>query len=64
MRTRFKSCLSSPEAAKAVDTSHAEGLALGVDSRPTVYINGRPVVGGDENTLIQYINFELASAKK
>jgi protein-disulfide isomerase len=60
----FKACLSSPEAAKAVDTSHAEGVALGVDSTPTVYINGRPVVGGDENTLVQYINFELSAAKK
>ena len=60
----FKACLASPGAAKAVDTSHAEGVALGVDSTPTVYINGRPVVGGDENTLVQYINFELAAAKK
>ncbi|HEY6443400.1 MAG TPA: thioredoxin domain-containing protein [Candidatus Acidoferrales bacterium] len=60
----FKACLASPEAAKAVDASHAEGVALGVDSTPTVYINGRPVVGGDENTLVQYINFELAAAKK
>ncbi|HEY6904568.1 MAG TPA: thioredoxin domain-containing protein [Candidatus Acidoferrales bacterium] len=60
----FKACLASPEAAKAVDASHAEGVALGVDSTPTVYINGRPVVGGDENALVQYINFELAAAKK
>ena len=60
----FKACLASPEAAKAVDASHAEGVALGVDSTPTVYINGRPVVGGDENTLVQYINFELSAAKK
>lgn len=60
----FKACMASPEAAKAVDASHAEGVALGVDSTPTVYINGRPVVGGDENALVQYINFELATAKK
>lgn len=60
----FKACLASPEAAKAVDASHAEGVALGVDSTPTVYINGRPLVGGDENALVQYINFELAAAKK
>jgi protein-disulfide isomerase len=60
----FKACLSSPEAAKAVDSSHAEGVALGVNSTPTVYINGRPLVGGDENMLVQYIDFELAAAKK
>ena len=60
----FKACMASPETAKAVDASHAEGVALGVDSTPTVYINGRPVVGGDENTLVQYIDFELAATKK
>ena len=60
----FKACLSSPEAAKAVDSSHSEGVALGVNSTPTVYINGRPLVGGDEATLAQYIDFELAATKK
>jgi len=60
----FKACMASPEAAKAVDASHAEGVALGVDSTPTVYINGRPLVGGEESALVQYIDFELAAAKK
>lgn len=60
----FKACLASPEAAKAVNASHAEGVALGVDSTPTVYINGRPLVGGEESMLVQYIDFELAAAKK
>lgn len=55
----FKACLSSPEALKAVDTSHAEGVALGIDSTPTVYVNGRPLIGGDPATLEQYIKYEL-----
>jgi protein-disulfide isomerase len=58
----FKACMSSPEAKKAVEADHAEGVALGVDSTPTVYINGRPLVGGDLATLQQYINYELAKA--
>jgi protein-disulfide isomerase len=57
---KFKACMASPEAKKAVDEDHAEGVALGVDSTPTVYINGRPLIGGDLPTLDQYINFELA----
>lgn len=60
----FKGCLSSPDAQKAIDASHAEGVALGVSSTPTVYINGRPLVGGDVTTLSQYIDFELAAQKK
>jgi protein-disulfide isomerase len=59
----FKACLSSPDAQKAIDASHEEGVALGVNSTPTVYINGRPMVGGDVATLSQFIDFELASQK-
>lgn len=57
----FKACLSSPGAQKAVDADHAEGVALGVSSTPTVYINGRPLAGGDPQLLVQYIDFELAA---
>lgn len=60
----FKGCLASPDTQKAIDASHAEGMALGVNSTPTVYINGRPLVGGDVTTLSQYIDFELAAQKK
>lgn len=57
----FKACLSSPGAQKAVDAEHAEGVALGVNSTPTVYVNGRPLAVGDPQTLVQYIDFELAA---
>ena len=59
----FKSCLASPDAQKAVDTSRAEGVAVGVNSTPTVYVNGRPVPGGDPVTVEQYIEFELGAKK-
>lgn len=58
----FKACMSSDEAKKAVEADHTQGVALGVDSTPTVYINGRPLIGGDLATLQQYINYELAKA--
>jgi len=60
----FKACLASPDAQKSVDASHAEGVALGVSSTPTVYVNGRPISGGDPATLAQYIDFELAEQNK
>jgi protein-disulfide isomerase len=58
----FKACMASTEAKKAVEEDRADGVALGVDSTPTVYVNGRPLIGGDLATLEQYINFELAKA--
>ena len=56
----LKSCLASPEAAAAVNASHANGEKLEVNSTPTVFVNGRRMVGADANLLQQYINYELA----
>ena len=57
----FKACLSSAGAQKFVDAERADGVALGVNSTPTVYVDGRPLAGGDPQTLVQYIDFELAA---
>ena len=59
----FKSCLSSPEAAAAVDASRANGLALEVSSTPTIFINGRRIVGADPHLVEQNIKYELARPK-
>jgi protein-disulfide isomerase len=59
----FKSCLSSPEAAAAVDASRANGLALEVSSTPTIFINGRRIVGADPHLIEQNIKYELARPK-
>jgi protein-disulfide isomerase len=56
----FKACLASPDAQKAVDSNRADGVALGVNSTPTVYLNGRPVVGGSPVAIDRDIAFELA----
>ena len=56
----FKSCMASPEASVAVNASHANGEKLEVNSTPTVFVNGRRMVGADANLLQQYINYELA----
>ena len=56
----LKSCMASPEAAAAVNASHANGEKLEVTSTPTVFVNGRRMVGADANLLQQYINYELA----
>jgi protein-disulfide isomerase len=55
----FKACLASPEAAKAIEANIEDAKVLSVNSTPTVFVNGRPVVGGDPTTLLQYIDYEL-----
>ena len=56
----FKTCMTSPEAAAAVDASRANGQELEVNSTPTVFVNGRRLVGADPHALEQYIQYELA----
>jgi protein-disulfide isomerase len=57
----FKACLSSPEAAKEVEANQQDGLGLNVNGTPTVFVNGRPLVGGDPASLAQLIEYELAA---
>jgi protein-disulfide isomerase len=59
----LKACMASPEAGAAVNTSRANGQLLDVSSTPTVFVNGRRIVGADAHLLEQYINYELAQQK-
>jgi protein-disulfide isomerase len=58
----FKACMASPAAKQAVETDRAEGLALKVEATgtPTLFINGRPLAGGDVDSIEEYIKFALA----
>jgi protein-disulfide isomerase len=59
----FKSCLASPEAAAAVDASRANGLALQVSSTPTIFVNGRRIVGADPHLVEQNLKYQLDQHK-
>jgi protein-disulfide isomerase len=59
----FKACLAGPEAAAAVDASIANGRELEVGSTPTIFVNGRRLVGADPHMLEQYIKYEIALLK-
>ena len=59
----FKACMAGPEAGAAVNASRANGQLLDVNSTPTVFVNGRRLVGADPHLLEQYINYELAQLK-
>jgi len=47
-----------------VDSNHADGVAVSVNSTPTSFVNGRPVVGEDAQALQQFIDYELATHPK
>ena len=59
----FKACLASPEAAAAVNANQENGKLLDVRSTPTLFINGRRLVGADAHAVQQYIDYDLAQMK-
>jgi protein-disulfide isomerase len=59
----FKACLAAPQATAEVDASLANGNLLEVRSTPTLFINGRRIVGADPHGIQQYIDYELAQQK-
>ena len=60
----FKSCMTSPEATAAVDASIANGKLMEVNSTPTLFVNGRRIVGADPHQLEQVIQYELQHLKR
>jgi protein-disulfide isomerase len=56
----FRACMASPEAKKAIEASIADGEALKILSTPTVFVNGRAIVGGSPDLLDQFITYELS----
>jgi protein-disulfide isomerase len=62
----FKACMTSPEAAAAVEASVANAKLLDVGSTPTLFVNGRRMVGADSHQLEQFLQYELqhTSTKK
>jgi protein-disulfide isomerase len=59
----FRACMASPEAGAAIDASRANGQKLDVNSTPTIFVNGRRLVGADPHLLEQYIQYEIARQK-
>lgn len=55
----FKTCLTSPDAANAIEASLQNGRELEVNSTPTLFVNGRRMVGADASQIEQFIRYEL-----
>jgi protein-disulfide isomerase len=61
---KFATCLDSGQHAAAVNTDLEYGAQLGVSSTPTVYINGRPVIGAQPYEYFQSVIDEELARKK
>jgi protein-disulfide isomerase len=60
----FGSCLDSSKYGERVRNGVAEGMRLGVNSTPTVYVNGRMLSGAQPyETFVSVIDEELSRAK-
>lgn len=59
----LKTCMTSQEAKDAIAKDHAEGESLSITSTPTIFINGRTLVGGDKPTIEQYLRFEIKPSR-
>lgn len=57
----FRTCMSSQETKAAIQKSVDEAIKLKVANTPTIFVNGRRIVGADRQTLEQYIRYELAA---
>lgn len=55
----LNTCMASQEAAAEVNAGRANGELLEVNSTPTIFVNGRRMVGSDPHLLEQYIKYEL-----
>src|ERR1700693_1072374 len=60
----FKVCMAAPETKQVVESSIQQAIALKVANTPIVFVNGRRLVGGDRESLEQYIRFELAATER
>lgn len=59
----FKGCMANPQTGAVIDASRNNGMLLEVTSTPTVFVNGRRMVGADPRLLEQYIKYELEQHK-
>jgi len=55
----FRACMTSPAAKAAVEANIADGKALHVSSTPTVFVNGRVLVGDNDELLERFVQFDL-----
>ena len=54
----FRACMANPNTTHEIEKTTAEGHELNVTGTPTIFVNGRKIVGADQPLLKQFIDFE------
>jgi protein-disulfide isomerase len=57
---QLKTCMADSHTADFIQAEQTEGQSLDISSTPTIFVNGRRIVGPNQELLEQYIQFELA----
>jgi protein-disulfide isomerase len=55
----FRFCMASPAAKAAIEANLADGKSVGVTSTPTIFVDGRTILGSDEELLERFIQYDL-----
>ena len=55
----LKSCMAAPQSQEDVKKSMSEGESLHITNTPTIFVNGRRLIGPDAATLQQFIQYNL-----
>ena len=58
----YEACMADQKTKEAVQKSIDEGRDLDVNATPTIFVNGRRLVGPGEQALIQSIEYDLHAA--
>jgi protein-disulfide isomerase len=57
---QLKTCMVDTHTADFIQAEQTEGQSLDISSTPTIFVNGRRIVGPNQELLEQYIQFEQA----
>ena len=60
---QFQTCMADPKTADIVHKSVDEAHSLQITGTPTTFVNGRRLVGPDEQSLQQFIQFDMKVAQ-
>lgn len=61
--TKLNACMANPATHKEIQADLNLGKSLEVGSTPTLFVNGRPLIGGAPQLLEQYIGYEQNKCK-
>jgi protein-disulfide isomerase len=59
----FRACMANPDTTHEIEKTTAEGQDLNVTGTPTIFVNGRRIIGPDEALLNQFIDFEFTRTR-